>query len=290
MKKIFWWIVVGLGVLILGGYFARWFSGELPVQPVAFTIGKIKVYWYGIFATLGAIAGYYLLVKRVARYSLVESSLPVLAFFLILAGLLGARLGYVVQNWDYFGHHPSEIFFTWRGGLTFYGAVIAGILTVLGYSWRTKKDPWRLLDFFAPALLLGLAIGRFGNFFNQEIYGYPTDLPWRMFVAPEFRLAQFRQFEYFHPVFLYEAIPVLLLLVMVLWLEKRNPAKGIIFLTVIVGYALIRFGVEFFRIGEKISGNLTLAQLVSAGIFLLGTAILVRQIRFFSRSKFPNKG
>lgn len=283
-KKLFWILINAVVTVILYFYFARFFSGELKINPVAFSVGSLIFYWYGILVTLGIVLGYFLLWRRAEKFQIDRADLPLMVVLLIIFGLLGGRLGYVLQNLGYFRSHLGEIISIWQGGLTFYSAVAAGIVVACIIAKRWRINVWRLLDFFSPALLLALAVGRLGNFFNQELYGYPTNVAWKMFVAPEYRVVTYKNLEYFHPVFLYETILVLLALWLILWQERKFKIAGQTFLLVLGGYALVRFVVEFFRIGEKIFLGLTLGQIISAVIFIICTAIFVLQLKLKRRS------
>ena len=138
----------------------------------------------------------------------------------VLAGFLGARLYEVLFNWDYYGPHPGKIVAVWEGGLAIHGGLIAGPVVGITLAWRWRLPILQSLDVAATSLALGQAIGRSGNFFNEEAFGSPTAFPWRLYVSPGQRPAGYEAFEYFHPTFLYESVWNLgVFLALVLWLQ-----------------------------------------------------------------------
>ena len=173
----------------------------------------------------------------------------------IPGGVIGARLFYVIFRWDYYSLHPLETVMIWEGGLAIHGAIIGGLL--VGYIMtRHYKLPFvKLTDMVAPSFILGQAIGRWGNYFNQEAYGYPTNLPWAMYIAGAYR----------YPTFLYEFLWNLSIFLTLLWLRRQNNIQtGDIFLTYIGGYSVGRFIIEGLRTDSLMFGPFRTAQLVSA--------------------------
>ena len=124
----------------------------------------------------------------------------------VVAGLVGARLYEVAFNWDYYGRYPGKILAVWEGGLAMHGGLIVGPLVGAWLAWRWGVPVLRALDVIAPSMILGQAIGRWGNFFNEEAFGAPTDLPWKLYISPTHRPLEFRQVDFFHPTFLYESL------------------------------------------------------------------------------------
>src|SRR5690606_12255077 len=159
------------------------------------------------------------------------------------------------------------IFMVWEGGLSIHGVLLGGILAAALFARRLGVPFLTFADVVTPAMPLGQALGRWGNFFNQERFGYPTDVPWKMYVAPEFRPPQWAQFEFFHPTFLYESVWNAGVLALLLCYRRLPSAReGDVFFLYLASYSLGRFWVEFFRIGTKLALGLTLAQWVSLGI------------------------
>lgn len=177
---------------------------------------------------LAVLAGFYLALRRAPQYGINLTDAEDIIFWLIIGGFIGARLYHVASSFTYYLHHPLQSLEVWKGGLSIYGAVIGGICTL----WLIKKllpiacSLFTLLDWLAPSLVLGQIIGRFGNFFNYELYGYPTNLPWKMFVPLSFRLPGYQNFSYFQPLFLYEVLANLIILSLLLWWSSPRKEKA----------------------------------------------------------------
>lgn len=196
-------------------------------------------------------------------------------FYALLFGLLGARLYHVLHRFDYFFQRPLEIFAVWQGGLGIWGAVLGGIL---GFFLSIRKTGKALayLDIFAVSVPLAQAVGRWGNYFNRELFGLPTALPWGVYIPSELRPDAFKYYDHFHPLFLYESILDLALFVFLYKLFKRSLTPGAITFLYLAGYSLIRFPLEFLRISPWSIFGFPVAGLASAVIFSLSVILLVR--------------
>lgn len=226
----------------------------MQIDPIAFQIGPVTVRWYGLLIATGLLIGIILASREVQRQNLDLDQFLNVILVAVPFGLIGARLFYVIFRWDYYGQYPAEVFMVWKGGLAIHGAVIGGLLA--GYAMaRYYRLPFlKLADIVAPSLILGQAIGRWGNFFNQEAYGYPTDLPWAMYIAGAYR----------HPTFLYESLWDLVIFFLLLWLRRRKGIRtGDVFLAYVAGYSAGRFVIEGFRTDSLMFGPYRAAQLVS---------------------------
>src|SRR5207253_2917633 len=167
----------------------------------------------------------------------------------IIAGLVGARIYEVIFNWDYYGQHPWKIPAVWEGGLAIHGGLIAGILTGLWVARREGLPIRRSLDIVAPSIAIGQAIGRWGNFFNEEAFGTPTDLPWRLYISPQNRPLQYAGNEYFHPTFLYESLWDALGFVALIAARRRLADRpSAVFYLYIGLYSVGRFLIESIRV------------------------------------------
>src|SRR5467141_1765243 len=173
---------------------------------IACQIGPIVIRWYGILMATSIVVGLWLGYRQAKREGLPADDIVSVGQWAILAGLVGARLYEVVFNWDYYGRYPSKIIAVWEGGLAMHGGLIVGPLVGIWLAHRWNVPILRGLDIAAPSMVLGQAIGRWGNFFNEEAFGRPPDLPWKLYISPEHRPLGYAQFEYFHPTFLYESI------------------------------------------------------------------------------------
>jgi phosphatidylglycerol:prolipoprotein diacylglycerol transferase len=171
---------------------------------IAFEIGPFRVAWYGIFISLGVIAAVIVASWEAKRRGESVDHLLNMLLLILPLGIVGARLYHVIDEWSFYMQNPGLII--GGRGLGIFGAVIGGIAGLLVYTRWKGLSSLRWLDICAPGLILAQAIGRWGNFFNQELYGYPSDLPWAIYIDPEHRLPQFAASERFHPLFLYESL------------------------------------------------------------------------------------
>lgn len=257
------------------------FLGERQLSPVIFQIGPVALRWYGLLIAGSFIPGFYLLSGEARRKGIDPDALYDFVLIAAVFGFVGARLAYVIQNLDIYLTDPIRIFTVWEGGLSMHGVLAGGMLAIALYARKLQAPFLTLADVVAPAVPLGQAIGRWGNFFNQELFGYPTDVPWKMYIAPEYRPLEWAHSEFFHPVFLYESIWNAAVFVFLLWYRRQPAAReGDLLFLYLTSYSLGRFWVEFFRIGTPVVAGLTLAQLVSLLIVVLSAFWLkVRQTK-----------
>ena len=229
-----------------------------PVDPVLLQIGPLTLRWYGLLIVAGILVAAWIAARYVARKGQNPDDLWDLLLWVIIPGLIGARLYYVFvqsprgdQGIGYYLANPWAILQIWTGGIHIYGAFILGGLSLILYM-RWKKLPALIfLDGLAVGMPLGQALGRWANFINQELYGPPTDLPWGIYIRPENRLEGFETFERFHPLFLYESLWNLANVVLLVWLYRKYPNRlkpGDLFLIYLISYPLGRFLLEFLRI------------------------------------------
>ncbi len=252
-------------------------------SPILFKIGPIEIYWYGALIVAGTLVAAWLAAKQ-AQYAGEDPEHVWDALLLCLfLGVVGARLYHVVSMLDYYLAHPGEIFGLRMQGFGIYGAVAGGALGLYIYAKRHKLSFLRWADFAAPGLALAQAIGRWGNFFNQELYGYPCNLPWCIRIAPEKRLPGFQNYERFHPTFLYESLWNLLAFAILFTLSRKASKRllhGDLFFLYGILYALGRFFVEFQRPDAWRIGGVPTAQLVAVGLILFfGSALIYRHQR-----------
>ena len=259
------------------------------MNPIAFQIGPITVYWYGILIVTGILAAAYLSTYTARLWGEDPQLVWDALVWCVLLGVIGARLYHVftvppsmgVDRW-YYLHHPAEIFATWKGGLGIYGAVAGGLIGLIITVRRAGRDVLRWMDIAAPGLALAQAIGRWGNFINQELYGRPTNLPWGIYIAPQYRLPGYEMYERFHPTFFYESagnLGICLALLYLTWRYRDRWASGIIAGLYFIMYAIVRFSLEFIRLDSATIGKITIAQLVAICIALVGVALIVWRSR-----------
>ncbi|KPU28330.1 diacylglyceryl transferase [Caloranaerobacter sp. TR13] len=240
------------------------------MNPIAFEIFGISVRWYGILISLGMLLGTVIAVKECRRIGFDEEKLIDLLIFAIPLAVIGARIYYVIFNWQYYKGDILKMINIRGGGLAIHGAIIVSVIVALVYCKVRKISFWEIADIVAPSIILGQAIGRWGNFINQEAYGTPTDLPWGIIVNG----------QKVHPTFLYESIWDFAVFLFLLWYRKNKvKVKGEVFLLYLMLYSFARFFIEGLRIDSLMLGHFRVAQLISVVI------IAVSFILFYKRRK-----
>ena len=230
-------------------------------MPESFSIGPITIYYYGIILMLGALAGAILATREAARRGQDTEMVWDGLIWALIGGIVGARLWHILTpppsmveqgiTTMWYLTHPLDMINVRAGGLGIPGAVIGGGLGLYWFCKRRKTDFRLWADIATPGLALGQAIGRWGNFVNQELYGGPSTLPWAIRIDPEHRLPGFQSYEYFHPLFLYESLWNLTNMALLLWLGRRYSDRlkpGDLFLIYLLSYPLGRFLLEFLRL------------------------------------------
>jgi prolipoprotein diacylglyceryl transferase len=216
----------------------------------AIGIGGVQLRAYGLAIALGVVAAVWIARVRWAARGGDPDDISRIALWAVTAGLIGARLYHVLTDFDRFEGRWLHVFAVWEGGLGIPGGLIAGVGTGAYVAYRRGLPVAELLDVVAPALPVAQAIGRLGNWFNQELFGRPTDLPWGLEIDPEHRPARYLDVATFHPTFLYEALWNLALAGGLVWWERRHPGArpGRLFAFYVAGYAVGRAWVEALRI------------------------------------------
>ena len=261
--------------------FLGWESNVLTIN-----LGDINLRFYSVCVLIGVLSGYFLALYLSKLNFVVGSIVDRLLVGLVVFGLLGARLFFVLFNLEYFTTKPAAILSEiGAGGMAISGSILFGILYVKLYCNRYKFNFFEFLDFLAPAFLLGQIFGRFGNFFNYESYGPETSVLWKMYIPEAANLYGDINAKFFHPTFLYEIIPNFILLIILLWRYSDNTHRnsGLVFAQYAMGYGLIRFVTEFFRLDAlKIAlpqflqfniAGFKLEHIMSSQVFALGLLI-----------------
>jgi phosphatidylglycerol:prolipoprotein diacylglycerol transferase len=236
---------------------------------------------------LGALAAAYL--AKNAGYN--PEYIWDMLLYVVIAAVIGARIYHVFSSseggligWEYYKQNPWEIFAIWQGGLGIYGAIIGGALGLIVYARVNRLHPLRWLDFAAPGMAIGQAIGRWGNFVNQELYGPPTELPWGVVIPPQNRIAPYTDLTtypldtLFHPTFLYESLAALLLFLILFYIGAKRYERlklGDLLVGYLIGYAVIRFFTEMLRPDAWRIGPLAAAQLFSIIFVVFGIVLLL---------------
>jgi phosphatidylglycerol---prolipoprotein diacylglyceryl transferase len=243
-------------------------------QPILVQLGPIFIHFYGFLIVLAIIFGFYLVWRLTKKYQIKIDldELLGLAVYLIIFGIIGARLYHVLTEINYYIFRPWEIFYLWQGGLGIFGALIADLIFLYFYTKKKKYSFWLIPDLLAPALAIGEAIGRIGNWFNQENFGRPTSLPWGIPIEQVYRPSNYILQEYFHPTFLYQLFWNIVVFIILLWLlNKVKMGRGLIFAWYLVLYSVGRFIIEFIRINyQPIFFGLRFAQVACLIFFGLG--------------------
>lgn len=241
-------------------------------------LGPLKLNAYGAMIALGVVAAVWLSGRRLEKRGAgTREDMSAIALWGVPAGVIGGRLYHVITDWELFTGHPERIIQIWKGGLGIWGGIFLGVIVGIWEGRRRGISTAVLLTCVAPALPLAQSIGRWGNWFNQELFGRPTTLPWGLEVSAfHTRQAGFPVGTLFHPTFLYESLACLALCGMLLLLDKVVKRDGYLFLYYTAGYTLFRFFNEGLRIDPAHSaGGLRLNQWVSIVVFAVSVSMLV---------------
>lgn len=256
------------------------------MDPILISLGPLEIRYYGLMYVTAIFVGAYFIATEMNRRGMEKTYDDVLNFVVwtVFAGILGARIYYVVFNWDYYSVYPEDILAIWKGGLAIHGGLIGALIYGYFYVKKNNFDYLELADISMPAVILGQAFGRFGNFMNGDAHGVPTDKPWGI-VFPLESIAG-REFPGLplHPVMLYE-LAINFLIFCFLWfvIRKKNYKKGFTFALYFVLYSLGRGFVESFRADSLMMGPLRAAQMVSiaaiaiAGFFIFKYKLYEKQ-------------
>jgi len=243
------------------------------VSPIAFYIFDKPVYWYGIIIALGVLLGIYLAVRHANKLGYNQEVIIDFSLLAIPLAIIGARLYYVIFSWEYYSKNPGDIIKIWEGGLAIYGAVIGGVISALIFARRRKINFWELCDIAAPSLILGQALGRWGNFFNQEAYGYAINNPaWQWFPAAVYITDQG---QWHMATFFYESLWNFLVFFFLLYYKKRKKTTGEVFLLYLILYSIGRIVIEGLRTDSLYWGPLRVSQLLSGLLIVAGTALFI---------------
>ena len=249
-----------------------------PAPPgPSISLGPLELRAYGLFIALGVVAAVWLMGRRLAQRGLGTSDdATSIALWAVGAGLIGARLYHVITDWSRFDDDLSAIPMIWKGGLGIPGGLILGIPVGLWAAKRRGISPAAAATCAAPAIPLAQAIGRWGNWFNQELYGRQTDLPWALEVDEPYLPAGVEVGATFHPTFLYESLYLFALVLVLLWIDRRyDPGPGRLMGVYVLGYGIGRFFIEGLRIdraneilGLRHNQWMSLAAIIGAVVYL----------------------
>lgn len=231
--------------------------------PIAVSIAGFDIRWYGILIASGALLALYISYRRAPRCGLASEDVLDIVLGILPVGILGARIYYVIFNWDYYSHSPSEIINIRSGGLAIHGGLILGMITAYVICRYKKISFIDAADLILPSVALAQAIGRWGNFFNNEAYGTETTLPWAIIIDD----------KSVHPTFLYESVWCFIMFIALSYAFKRRKFSGQIACMYGLLYAPERFLVEGLRTDSLMIGFLRQAQVISIVIFVVSLAL-----------------
>jgi len=251
-------------------------------------IGPLVLRWNGVLIMVGFAVGGVFAAREAKRRGYDPEIVLDLVLPLLIWGTIGARLWHVFTpplssaqlglTTGYYLTHPLDLLAIWIGGLGFPGALLGGGLALFFFCRKYELDFREWADILTPGLVLGQIIGRAGNYFNQELYGLPAHVPWQIFISPEYRLAGYESVDFYHPLFAYEMLLNLLMLIVLVRLSrfKGSLQAGDLFLIYLLGFGLMRFSLEFLRLDVSVVGGININQafaiilmIVSATVFYL---------------------
>ena len=245
------------------------------------SFGPITIYWYSLTMLLGILTGYFIALKE-AKHQGLKTYFDNLIFYLIIFGIIGARLYYVIFEFANYKDNLLSIVKIWEGGIAIYGAIIAGFLVILNQTKKHQKSIIQTTDILVPGLIIGQAIGRWGNFFNQEAHGTAVTLSFlKSLHLPNFIInGMYINGAYYHPTFLYESLWCFLGFIILLLIRKlTNRKQGLVTFTYFIWYGIGRFIIESLRTDSLYLGSIRISQLVSLILIITGIIGIIINIR-----------
>jgi prolipoprotein diacylglyceryl transferase len=257
-------------------------------------LGPVPLHVYGILLAVGVVVAAYVAQRRWGKWGHDPNELEAIAIVVVIGGVIGARLYHVATDYEKFQGDWLRVFEIWKGGLSIWGVVLGGMIAVVVMCRIKHYDTLGLIDAIVPGLLAAQAIGRFGNWFNQELFGEPTTLPWALEIDLQHRPPGFEQYATFHPTFLYESLYCLLLIGVILWAERRWRLKrGQVGAIYVMLYTFGRFWLENLRIDDaklvgplRVNAWVSLLAMVGGGVWFwwLGRHSTVDESKYASLS------
>lgn len=248
------------------------------MNPVLLDLGFIKIYWYSIMILIGVYIGGSLILRECKKFKLPENFIINMMLYTLIFAIIGARLYYVAFNWEYYGNNLIDIFKVWEGGLAIHGGLIFGLITIILYTKKYKVNTFRMLDIIVVGLIIGQAIGRWGNFFNGEAHGMATTLEFlKSLHLPNFIIEGMNIYGvYYHPTFLYESLWCLIGFILLILFRKRYYNKiGQTTGLYLVWYGIGRYIIEGMRTDSLMLGDFRVAQIVSILFVVIGLIIII---------------
>lgn len=248
------------------------------MNPILIEIGNIKIYWYSVMILLGVLIGSYLVLRESKRFNISKSKISDMLFYTIIFGIIGARIYYVIFNFDYYINNPIDIIKVWEGGLAIHGGIIAGVIYLIYYTKKNNLNTLLITDICVPGVLIGQALGRWGNFFNGEAHGPITTLEYLQNLhLPKFIINGMKiDGNYYIPTFFYESLWCLIGLIIVLLIRRvLKLKKGNITGFYLIWYGIGRFLIEQLRTDSLMLNTLKQAQIISIIMMIIGIIMLI---------------
>lgn len=247
------------------------------MNPNFLEIGPISIKWYAVIILTGIILGTLLAIKEAKKHNISADFMLDLIIGTIISAIIGARIYYVIFEFDYYSVNISEILKIWHGGLAIHGGLIFGAIFIIAYTKYKKVNTLKIIDIIAPSILLGQAIGRWGNFVNQEAYGPITTLEFLKNIhIPDFIINGMKiDNSYYQPTFLYESIWCIIGLIIILLIRKKLKL-GQTTSIYLIWYGIGRFFIESLRTDSLFLGNFKIAQIVSIIMIIVGIFLFIR--------------
>ena len=252
------------------------------MNPILIDLGFIQIRWYSVILLFAFSVGVFLIFKEGKRFNIDKDYLFNLLFWTIIFSLLGARLYYVIFNFSAYKDNLLEIFKIWNGGLAIHGGIIAGLITIIVYTKKYNVDIYKIVDIMIPALLIGQAIGRWGNFFNSEAHGAATTLfTLKSYHIPEFIINGMNINDvYYHPTFLYESLWCLLGFIIIIFVRRYKYLKVSIVTSIyLIWYGIGRFFIEISRTDSLMLGGFKAAQILSLVFIITGIILILSKLK-----------
>jgi phosphatidylglycerol:prolipoprotein diacylglycerol transferase len=268
------------------------FLHNFQPESILLTIGPITIYWYGFFMMSAILVGLLFTIYLAKKYKINSNIIIDSAFWIILFGIIGARLYELIIDFNYYQQNPLAIFKIWQGGLSIHGAIIAGLITLYFFSRKISKQIkekptkifWKLTAIITPGLALGQFIGRWGNYFNQELFGLPSKAPWSIPIEIINRPIAYMSNQYFHPTFLYESLGNLLIFLILfsihIYILNKQKISTNVFIRItalyLFLYSVLRYSLEFLRLDPTlILGSMRWPQIISIFIIIVSICLFI---------------
>lgn len=252
------------------------------MNPILIQIGNLKIYWYSVMILIGIILGSNLIIRENKKQNMSMTKISDMIFFSLIFGIIGARIYYVLFNISYYKNDLLSIFKFWEGGLAIHGGIIAGTIYIIIYTKKHSLNTLKIFDIFAPGIIIGQAIGRWGNFFNSEAHGPITTLEHlKNQHIPQFVINGMQiNNQYYIPTFYYESLWCLAGLILILIIRRLSKIKnGQIVSIYLIWYGIGRFIIESLRTDSLMLNTLKQAQIISVLMIIVGIILIITSIR-----------